>query len=292
MSELLNKYKIYLDSNELAINTSSAYYSDIAHFCDYATEKGFSDLQTVDKETVLGFILKLKKENKAPSTIARYIASIKRFFAFLISIREIDNNPAESITPPKHKKELPEILTTEEVSSLLEQPEGSDLKSFRDKAMLELLYATGIRVSELVDLNIDDANIQIGYIRCKKQGAERIIPIGKMALSAMENYINYIRGSIAASGEQALFVNMNGKRMSRQGFWKIIRFYADKAGIKKHITPHTLRHSFAAHLLENGADLHSIQTMLGHSDISSTQIYTKLINSKLRDIYKKAHPRA
>ena len=174
----------------------------------------------------------------------------------------------------------------------MEQPSGSDPKSVRDKAMLELLYATGSRVSELIDLNVDDVNLKIGYVRCRKHSEERIIPIGRMALSAMENYLTVIRGQVAAPEDKALFVNMSGTRMTRQGFWKIVKYYAERAGIEKQITPHTLRHSFAAHLLENGADLHSIQSMLGHSDISSTQVYAKLINNKLRDVYAKAHPRA
>ncbi len=292
MLDLLEQYKIYLNSNRLLDNTASAYFSDAARFTDYALEKGISDFRQVDKKIIAEFVLKLEKEHKAASTIARYMASMKRFFAFLTAIHAVDGNPAEGMKPPKLKKELPEILTTEEVSKFLEQPNGSDPKSVRDKAMLELLYATGSRVSELIDLNVGDANIKIGYIRCRKHGEERIVPIGRMALAAMENYLNFIRDSISAPGEQALFVNMAGKRMTRQGFWKIVKFYAGQAGIEKQITPHTLRHSFAAHLLENGADLHSIQSMLGHSDISSTQVYAKLINNRLRDVYAKAHPRA
>ncbi len=292
MLDLLEQYQSYLSSNRLLKNTASAYFSDAARFTNFALEKGISDFREIDQKTVSEFVLKLEREQKAASTIARYIASMKRFFGFLMSIHVIDSNPADNLKPPKLKKELPEILTTEEVSKFLEQPGGSDPKSIRDKALLELLYATGCRVSELIDLNVSDANTNIGYIRCRKHGEERIIPIGRMALAAMENYLNFIRESIAAPGEQALFVNMAGKRMTRQGFWKIVKFYAGRAGIEKQLTPHTLRHSFAAHLLENGADLHSIQSMLGHSDISSTQIYAKLINNRLRDVYAKAHPRA
>lgn len=292
MLELLEQYKLYLKSNRLMANTATAYYSDALHFAEFAQEKGFSDFNQIDKKTVVEFVLKMEKEHKACATIARYIASVKRFFEYLLSVHAVEANPAEGIKPPKQNKELPEILTTEEVSKLLEQPSGSDPKSIRDKALLELLYATGCRVSELIDLNLGDANIKIGYIRCRKHGEERIIPIGRIALTAMENYLSFIRDAIAAPGEQALFVNMTGKRMTRQGFWKIVKFYADRAGIEKTITPHTLRHSFAAHLLENGADLHSIQSLLGHSDISSTQVYAKLMNNKLRDVYAKAHPRA
>lgn len=292
MLKLLEQYKKHLSSDKLLKNTAAAYYSDAARFTEFARDKGFRRYSQVEPKTVSEFVEKLKKEQKASSTVARHIASVKRFFAFLISVHAVKHNPAEGIKPPKPKKELPEILTTEEVSLLLEQPAGSDPKSVRDKAMLELLYATGIRVTELIELNVGDANVKIGYVRCKKHAEERIIPIGKMALQALENYISFIRDSVALSGEQALFVNMAGGRMTRQGFWKIIKFYAESAGIQKKITPHTLRHSFAAHLLENGADLHSIQSMLGHSDISSTQVYAKLINNKLRDVYAKAHPRA
>lgn len=292
MLELLKQYKLYLDSNRLLGNTTSAYFSDAARFTNYIIEKGLTDFRHVSEKTVFEFISKLEKEKKASSTIARFIASIKRFFEFLISAHAVEHNPAVRVKPPRTKKELPEILTTEEVAKFLEQPSGSDPKSVRDKAMLELLYATGSRVSELIDLNVEDANVKIGYVRCRKHGEERIVPIGKMAIAAMENYLDSVRGALAAPDENALFVNMTGQRMTRQGFWKIVKCYAKQAGIEKRITPHTMRHSFAAHLLENGADLHSIQSMLGHSDISSTQVYVKLINSKLRDVYEKTHPRA
>jgi len=292
MLELLEQYTNYLNSNRLLNNTSVAYRSDAVRFTEFVMEKGITNFADVDKKTVEAFVRQLQREQKAVATVARYIASVKRFFSYLVSIHAVKSNPAETLKPPKPQRTLPEILTTEEVSRFLEQPAELEPKSIRDKAMLELLYATGSRVSEIISLDVDDINLKIGYVRCMKHGEERIIPIGKIALSAMENYLNHIRDSVAAPGEQALFVNMSGRRMTRQGFWKIVKFYADRAGIEKPITPHTLRHSFAAHLLENGADLHSIQSMLGHSDISSTQVYTKLVNSKLHDVYKKAHPRA
>ncbi len=291
MFNLLESYKLHLN-NRLLENTSSAYYADAFRFIEFADESGVKNVNNIDKKTVTEFILKLENEKKSPATVARYITSVKRFFRFLIEKGIIIKNPMDGIKPPKQKKKLPEILSAEEVSRLLDEPKGVDAKSVRDKAMLELLYATGSRTTELISLNTDDINIKIGYARCRKQNEERIIPIGKMALTALENYLNFVRNEIALEDEKSLFVNMSGERMTRQGFWKIVKFYAERAGIKKQITPHTLRHSFAAHLLENGADLHSIQTMLGHSDISSTQIYTKLINQKLRDVYAKAHPRA
>lgn len=292
MNKRLEQYKSYLASQGLLENTAEAYLADVKCFTEFMYEKGIRNYARVDEKLVAAFIEKLKEEQKAESTVARYIVSVKKFFTYLVSVKLVPQNPVVTLTPPKPKKDFPTILSLEEVSVLLEQPVGSDPKTIRDKAMLELLYATGICVSELIMLNMHDVNVKIGYIKCRKKREERIIPIGKMAMTAVENYIGVVRNSIANQGEQALFVNMAGNRMTRQGFWKIMKFYADCAGIQKKITPHTLRHSFAAHLLENGADLHSIQSMLGHSNISSTQVYAKLMNHKLRDIYEKAHPRA
>ena len=203
------------------------------------------------------------------------------------------SNPAKGLTAAKSERKYPEILTSREVELFLDQPQCVDAKGFRDHAMLELLYATGIRVSELISLDLDDLNLSAGFIRCRSKGKERIIPLYHGAVKALQDYVKNIRLQlIADSGEEALFVNMNGERMSRQGFWKIIKCYQEKAGIEKDITPHTLRHSFAVHLLENGADLRSIQEMLGHADISSTQIYTHVVKRQLKDVYQKAHPRA
>ena len=210
-----------------------------------------------------------------------------------MDIGQVEANPAKNIVLEKTKKKLPEILTSKEVLLLLDQPKCVDMKGYRDRAMLETLYATGIRVSELISLNIDDVNPGAGVIKCISKGKERFIPLYPAAITAINEYIQNVRGNmIADPNEQALFVNMNGERMSRQGFWKIIKYYTEKAGIEKDITPHTLRHSFAAHLLENGADIHAIQEMLGHSDISSTQIYAQLVKKQLKDVYNKAHPRA
>ena len=292
MKKILEQYKTYLEEKNIMENTASAYYSDVRHFAEFLRSKRIRRFTRVDSKTVAAFAEHLKEETKAPSTVARYLASVKHFFGFLMHTGVVSQNPAELVKPPKTKKELPEILTMEEVSALLEQPSGSDPKSVRDKAMLELLYATGIRVSEMMDLNVSDVNVKIGYIKCRKNKEERIIPIGRLALTAVENYMGVIRSSVAGEGEPALFVNMAGSRMTRQGFWKVMKQYTDAANIQKKITPHTLRHSFAAHLLANGADLHSIQSMLGHSDISSTQLYTRVINNELRDVYEKAHPRA
>ena len=217
----------------------------------------------------------------------------KSLYTCLISKGYVDHNPAKGVSPAKVERKLPQVLTGKEVELLLEQPECTDLKGYRDRAMLELLYATGIRVSELIELDVDDLNLPGGVLRCFSKGKERVIPLYPAAIRALSEYITEVRPQLVdAVDETALFVNMNGERMSRQGFWKLIKFYQEKAGIQKDITPHTLRHSFAAHLLENGADLRSIQEMLGHADISSTQIYSRLINQKIKDVYKKAHPRA
>ncbi len=292
MIELLDRYRTYLIESNLHKNTVSAYFSDAERFVDYLYEKRIKNVKRIDKKTITGFIKRLEKQRKSPATIARNVASVRYFLDYITSLGLIRENYANKITPPKIEKELPEILTADEVTKFLEQPSDADPKSIRDKAMLEVLYATGIRASELIELNVNDVNSSVGYIRCRKDGDERIIPLGKPAMLALDNYLSLIRKTIAKDGEQALFVNMNGNRMTRQGFWKIVKFYAEGAGIKKRLTPHTLRHSFAVHLLENGADIHSIKTMMGHSDISSTQLYEKVINKKLKDIYTLAHPRA
>lgn len=292
MVKLLGQYRTYLKKNNLHTNTISAYFSDAEKYVDYLYEKRIKNIKKADKKVISGFIKMLEKEGKSSSTIARNVASVRSFYEYLLSIGAVKENFAQKIQPPKFEKNVPEILTAEEVMRFLEQPSCADHKSVRDKAMLEVLYATGIRATELIELNVNDVNSTNGYIRCKKDGEERIIPLGKPAQAAIDNYLNVIRGKIAKETEPALFVNMNGGRMTRQGFWKIVKFYAESAKIEKTITPHTLRHSFAVHLLENGADILSIQSMLGHSDISSTQLYTKVINKRLKDIYTKAHPRA
>jgi integrase/recombinase XerD len=225
--------------------------------------------------------------------VSRSIASIKCFYGYLVSSGCLAENPATKLVPDKSTQKLPQILTSKEVDLLLEQPECVDAKGYRDKAMLELLYATGIRVSELINLDISDVNVSAGVLRCRSKDKERYIPLYPAAIRALSEYIEFIRPQMLADPEDhSLFVNVSGERMSRQGFWKIIKSYQQKAHIEKDITPHTLRHSFAAHLLENGADLHSIQEMLGHADISSTQIYSQLVKKQLKDVYNKAHPRA
>ena len=292
MIKLLGRYKTHLNNSNLQKNTIDAYYSDAEKFTDYLFDKRVKDAKKIDKRIISGFLKRLEKEGKSESTIARSVASVRYFCDYLMSTGALETNIALKIKPPKTEKNIPEILTAEEVTKFLDAPLGSEPKAIRDKAMLELLYATGIRVSELIALNVSDVHIKLGYISCKSGNEERIIPVGRPSMAALENYLGAIRKSIAKDSESALFVNMNGSRMTRQGFWKIVKYYGEAAQIKTKITPHTLRHSFAVHLLENGADLHSVQTMLGHSDISTTQMYTKVVNRKLQDVYLKAHPRA
>jgi len=293
VSDLLAAYEAYLTTEKNAsANTVSSYLRDVRQFIQGMEDRDIS-LTEVLSQDVEEYAHALTRKGKSPATVTRSVASIKSFYNCLIAHGEMDSNPARGITPAKVERKLPQVLTGKEVELFLEQPECTDLKGFRDRAMLELLYATGIRVSELIDLDVDDLNLPGGVLKCYSKGKERIIPLYPAAIRALNEYIHNIRPQLVDSlDETALFVNMSGERMSRQGFWKLIKYYQEKAGIKKDITPHTLRHSFAAHLLENGADLRSIQEMLGHADISSTQIYSRLLNQKIKDVYRKAHPRA
>ena len=274
-------------------NTLNSYARDLNQFQTWLMANGITDLKKVKKETVNEYLQYMSGKGKSPATVTRSTASIRSFYNYMLREGRVKTNPAKAVTSQKVERKYPEILTNREVELFLEQPKCVDEKGFRDHAMLELLYATGIRVSELIGLNVEDVNLTVGFIRCTTNGKERIIPLYTAAVKALREYMEKIRPRIIADeNQQALFVNMSGERMSRQGFWKIIKYYQEKAEINKDITPHTLRHSFAVHLLENGADLRSIQEMLGHADISSTQIYTHVIQKQLKDVYNKAHPRA
>ena len=294
---MLNAYQEdfvrYLDKEKhLAENTLSSYRRDVEQYISYLEGRRISSLEKTNKTVVLTYLLTIQKAGKAASTISRHLASLRSFYGYLNRTGMIKFDPTLGLETPKVEKKLPKILTTQEVERLLEQPSQKDLKGKRDRAMLELLYATGIRVSELMLLDIDDINISMGFLKCQSTRS-RIIPLGSLAMSACADYIENARGiMIKDSREKALFVNCNGHRLTRQGFWKIIKQYKTQANITAELTPHTLRHSFAAHLLENGADLRSIQEMLGHSDISSTQIYSPLLKNKIKEVYTKAHPRA
>lgn len=289
----LTGYEAWLaQEKRVAVNTLSSYLRDVRQFADWAGQEHL-DITQMSQDDIRFYAQHLERKGKSNATIVRSVAALKSFYTYLISIRVVQINPAKGFSPSRAERKLPAILSNHEVDLFLEQPDPSDSKGCRDKAMLELLYATGIRVSELISLDVQDLNLSASFLRCRGRSKERVVPLYKGAVRAMAAYINDVRPQLLENpGETALFVNMNGERMSRQGFWKIVKCYQDKAGIHKDITPHTLRHSFAAHLLENGADLKSIQEMLGHADISATQIYTQVINQKLRDVYVMAHPRA
>ncbi len=289
-----NKFQDYLvNVKKSSSNTLSSYLRDIRQFGEYLDsheDVGYAD---ADEEILGSYISYLRNEGKSVSTVSRNIASLKCFYTYLVSQHMAESNPTGKLVPDKATQKLPQILTSKEVELLLEQPDRNDLKGYRDKAMLELLYATGMRVSELISLDVSDVNLSVGVVRCVSHDKERYIPMYPASIKALSEYMEFVRPQmIAHEDEKSLFVNVGGERMSRQGFWKIIKSYQVKAHIEKDITPHTLRHSFAAHLLENGADLRSIQEMLGHADISSTQIYSQLVKKQLKDVYNKAHPRA
>ena len=287
------RYEEYLVREKHASqNTVSSYLRDISQFADYLQARG-PELLEVTAETVQSYMDWMLSRGKSAASVTRFLASVKSFYNFQIFSGKVKANPAKGVAAAKAERKYPKILTSKEVDLFLEQPQCVDAKGFRDHAMLELLYATGIRVSELITLDLEDLNLAAGFIHCSSKGKERIIPLYRTAVKALQDYAWKIRPQLISDEEEtALFVNMNGERMSRQGFWKIIKYYQEKAGIEKEITPHTLRHSFAVHLLENGADLRSIQEMLGHADISSTQIYTHVVKVNLKDVYQKAHPRA
>ena len=294
MNSDIKRYGEYLTEEKHASqNTISSYLRDVTQFADYLAEHRECTLRQAQPDMVRDYMGWMQGHGKSAASVTRFLASIKSFYNFLQAQGDVESNPAKGISADRAERKYPEILTAKEVELFLEQPQCVDAKGFRDHAMLELLYATGIRVSELISLNMDDLNLAAGFIRCASRGKERIIPLYHGAVKALQDYVRDIRPQLLADqDEEALFVNMNGERISRQGFWKIIKHYQEKAGIEKDITPHTLRHSFAVHLLENGADLRSIQEMLGHADISSTQIYTHVVKRQLKDVYNKAHPRA
>ena len=288
------KYGEFLTGEKHAsANTVSSYLRDITQFADWLSAENRGDLRSADAEGVQAYMDWMQSRGKSAASATRFLASVKSFYNYLMAQGAVKQNPAKGIAAAKSEKKYPEVLTSREVELFLEQPQCVDAKGFRDHAMLELLYATGMRVTELISLNMEDLNLVAGFVRCESKGRERIIPLYRTAIKALGDYVREVRPQIIAdSQEEALFVNMNGERMSRQGFWKIIKYYQEKAGIQKDITPHTLRHSFAVHLLENGADLRAIQEMLGHADISSTQMYTHVVKNKIKDVYQKAHPRA
>ncbi len=293
MEKQLKQFYDFLENEKkLSSNTLQSYKRDIRQFKEYLEENKVN-YNKVNEKTVKEYIEHLTEEGKKASTISRCIASIRSFYQYELKNKKVKKDPTVDIKSPKIEKKAPSTLTFKEVSLLLEQPKDVDLKGIRDKAMLEFAYATGMRVTEIISLDIDDVNLEEGYVTCRSGKKQRNIPLGKLSLKALKEYIENSRNIlIKDENVKALFVNINGKRLTRQGFWKIIKYYKEQAHITKDITPHILRHSFATHLLQNGADLKAIQMMLGHSDISSTQVYMQFQDEGIKNIYKKAHPRA
>lgn len=292
-NQLKQFFKFLENDKKVSNNTLQSYKRDIEQFKSYLIlkNKKYNKVKEDDIKDYLEYLI--NEQDKKPSTISRMIASIRSFYQYEKKNGKVAEDPTENVQSPKIEKKAPCILTSEEVTVLLDQPSNTDLKGIRDKAMLEFAYATGMRVTEIISLNVEDVQLDQEVVVCRNGKKQRNIPLGKMALSAVKEYLKGVREVLVKTDkEKALFVNLNGKRLTRQGFWKIIKFYQEQAHIDKDITPHTLRHSFATHLLQNGAELKAIQNMLGHSDISSTQVYMKFQDDGLGNVYKKAHPRA
>ncbi len=294
MLDLVRAYENYLTKvKQASLNTTSSYIRDIRQFSGWLVSECNTDVQDATQLNIVGYVSHLTEIGKSEATISRSLASLKNFYTYLLSSGFVEKSPVYDIKVERSKKKLPQILTGKEIELLLSQPACVDPKGFRDKAMLEVMYATGIRVTELIDLDIDNVNLEQGVIKCNGTKKTRFIPLYPAALRALTTYVREIRDSMLSDpDETALFVNINGSRMSRQGFWKILKYYQGTAQIDKEITPHTLRHSFAVHLLENGADVGSLQELMGHCDISSTQMYTHMVNQKIKSVYEKCHPKA
>lgn len=296
MDHEIDAFTEYLSVEKgLARQSIEAYARDLSSYVNYLQNQvGFSDWSQVNKTHVMSYLNYLMDAGKASSTVSRSLSALKSFHQFLVMEGYINTNPAQQIERPRQAGILPKTLSTDEVEALFYAAKGERPIDIRTTAMLELLYSTGMRVSELVELKLSDLNLEMGFVHCTGKGnKERMIPIGEYATLSIKNYLELGRPVLMRhETHELLFVNHHGRKMSRQGFWKLIRTVAQKAGIRKELSPHTLRHSFATHLLDNGADLRSVQEMLGHSDISTTQIYTHISQNRMRDVYRKHHPRA
>lgn len=295
MLDLISAYENYLTKvKQASVNTVFSYLRDIRQFSAWLQETEGKNVVDATQMNIRSYLAHLEQDGRSAATVSRTLASLKNFYSYVVSSGFLEDSPVTGeIRVERGEKKLPQILTGKEVELLLSQPACVDAKGFRDKAMLEVMYATGIRVTELIDLDVTNVNLELGVIKCAGSKRTRLIPLYPAALKALSVYMNEVRESMLAEPEeQALFVNVGGARMSRQGFWKILKHYQQTAHINKDITPHTLRHSFAVHLLENGADLNSVQELMGHSDISSTQMYANLINNKVKSVYEKCHPKA
>lgn len=293
MNDCYSMFSEYLTNQKAnSANTRESYLRDTMFFLEYLSGIGTAP-QDADEEVIQKYVDRLHELKRSPTTISRNLASVRCFYKFLIFRGQLDHNPAKGIKLEKAEKKLPQVLSGEEIELLLAQPDITEPKGCRDKAMLELLYATGIRASELINLNLKDINLRSGVLYCHGSKGVRSIPVYPSAVVSVSDYIYRMRGLITGpESGSALFVNLNGGRLTRQGFWKIVKGYAIEAGITKEITPHTLRHSFALHLLENGASVKDIQTMMGHADISSTQVYVQLLDSHVKQVYNDCHPKA
>ena len=294
MLDLIQAYENYLSKvKHASANTIASYMRDIRQFSKWLNETAGVDVIDASQVNIGEYMRHQQQEGRSGATISRCLASLKNFYLYLVSSGFLEKTPVTEIHVDRGEKKLPQILTGREIELLLSQPVCIDAKGYRDKAMLEVMYATGMRVTELISLDVDDVNLELGIIKCNGVKKTRAIPLYPMALRALSIYLREIRDSMVADeDETALFVNVGGVRMSRQGFWKILKHYQQTAHIDKEITPHTLRHSFAVHLLENGADVGSLQELMGHCDISSTQMYTQMVNQKLKSVYEKCHPKA
>lgn len=293
MEKYINNFlKFIKEEKKLSDNTLQSYKRDLVQFEEYLNENKVNYMK-VTEEDISQYLKCIEERGKKTATISRNLASTRAFYQYLVKVKKIKKNPTQKLHSPKIEKRTPSILTSQEVELLLEQPKNVDLKGIRDKAMLEFAYATGMRVSEIIELNVEDINLKDGTVTCRNGRRKRNIPLGSLSMKALVEYLENSRSILVKDdNEKALFINVNGKRLTRQGFWKIVKYYKEQANISKEITPHVLRHSFATHLLQNGADLKSIQTMLGHSDISSTQIYMQFQDESIKTEYIKAHPRA
>lgn len=294
MLDLISAYENYLTKvKQASSNTISSYMRDIRQYAEWLRINEDIDVVDATQLNIGDYLSHLDEEGRSAATKSRSLASLKNFYAYVVSSGFLERTPVTEIKIDRGEKKMPQILTGREIELLLAQPACVDAKGYRDKAMLEVMYATGIRVTELIDLDVDDVNLEQRIIKCRGAKKTRVIPLYPAAFKALSVYLREVRsGMVASMDETALFVNISGVRMSRQGFWKILKHYQTTAHIEKEITPHTLRHSFAVHLLENGADIGSVQELMGHSDISSTQMYTQLVNQKLKSVYEKCHPKA
>ncbi len=294
MQEILDGFVFSLVGGQAKSgNTIMSYKRDIAHYLAFLNEKGISDIKKTSRTTVLTYLLLLQKQGRAAATISRRLASLRSFYGYIQDSGVKMKDPTLNLEAPKVSRKIPGVLTTQETEILLSMPKLTNAKGYRDRAMLEVLYATGIKVSELINLNIQDVNLKQGYLTCRNGTHARTLQMGRAAIYALRDYIEKARDTMISSDDvKILFLNCNGTRLSRQGFWKILKNYGKEAGIKKEITPYTLRHSFAIHLMENGADLKFVSQMLGYTDINAMQVYADILDNGMREEYQKSHPRA